>query len=81
MKHIKYGKCSHISIENTDNKLIIYTKGRINKANVHRYELKHLSVMCAAWGDEDKNVHIGLENFGVDVDGLKMSTAPKRYLC
>ena len=58
---------------------MIYTKARLNKSKVHRGELEKLNDTCAAWGDKDEKFNIRLENFGVDVDSLKMPAVLKRY--
>ena len=60
---------------------MIYTNARLDKAKVHRDELKILNDACAAWGDQDENFNLGIETFGVDIDAFDIPAVLKHYFC
>ena len=62
---------------------VVSTTYKLDKARIRQKELKEIecSSRDAVWGDDDENVDLALEQFGVDVSKLHDTPAcPKRIL-
>ena len=71
VKHLKLNKRSHLSGSKIKNQAMIYTKVILNKARVKRNELNKSDLV---WSEEDMHISLGLENFGVDLEGFQPAT-------
>ena len=81
-KEMKDGKRSHMSAIKTEMQSIIYTTARLDEARHKRIEMEKITAgKGAQWGDDDVDLDLGLEKFGVNVAALKDGPPKRLFHC